>query len=264
MPQAIPLWSDAAETLASAQGEKPTLTPFLCEDPGASILVIVCPGGGYASLSHHEGPVVAQWLNGHGFHAAVLRYRVAPNRHPAPIHDALRAIRLARHHAKKWRVDPQRIAILGFSAGGHLASTAATHFDRFACESDDLRGGVSARPDAAVLCYPVIDMGAWANVGSVKNLLGEPADPAAAELLSNQKQVTRETPPTFLWHTADDSIVAMENATLFAMACRAARVPVELHVYDSGQHGLGLAPGMPNVATWGDHCLSFLRRHLVK
>src|SRR5688500_13629112 len=147
MPQPIPLWT-SMHSIADA--DNPTLTPFLAAEAPQKALVIVCPGGAYHHLADHEGPVVARWLNAHGFHAAVLRYRLDPHRHPAMIHDALRAIRLARQNAAAWGVHPNRIAILGFSAGGHLASTAATHFDRFVCEQDDLAGKASARPDAAV------------------------------------------------------------------------------------------------------------------
>lgn len=263
MPQSIPLWPDDRDL--NIRGEKPSLTPFLSTDKAARALVVVCPGGGYGMLADHEGPVIARWLNDHGFHAAVLRYRLAPNRHPAMINDAQRAIRMVRKNAGAWGVDPKAIAILGFSAGGHLAASATVHYDRFTCPQDDLAGPYSARPDAAVLCYPVIDFGGeFSHAGSRANLLGENPDPALVELFSNHKQVTPRTPPTFLWHTADDDGVPMENSLLFAMACRRARVPVEVHVFDKGRHGLGLATTeAPAVAVWSGMCLSFLRRHLL-
>jgi len=227
--------------------------------------VLVLPGGGYGGLAHtYEGDDISRWLNANGFHAATLRYRVAPNRHPGMIHDVQRAMRLIRSRAGEWGVDAGRVGILGFSAGGHLASSAAVHFDRFTSAEDDLAGKFSARPDAAVLCYPVIDFGEFANVGSRNNLLGEKQDPALVELLSNHKAVTDKTPPTFIWHTSDDQAVPMENALLFAMACRAKRVPVEVHSYESGRHGLGLAGDSPDVAGWGELCVRFLKRHLEK
>ena len=262
MQQPIPLWPASAPI--PDIGERPTLTPFLCTDKAAKALIVVCPGGGYGGLADHEGPVIARWLNDNGFHAAVLRYRLQPNRHPAMIHDAQRAIRMVRKHAGEWGVEPNRVGILGFSAGGHLVSTAAVHFDRFTAPHDDLAARFSARPDAVVLCYPVIDLaGEFAHVGSRMNLLGENPDPALVELLSNHKQVTPQTPPTFLWHTADDAGVPMENSLMFAAACRKQRVPVELHVFDKGRHGLGLAGEFPAVAAWTTLCVAFLRRYLM-
>jgi acetyl esterase/lipase len=153
--------------------------------------------------------------------------------------------------------------VLGFSAGGHLASTLATHHQRFVSPEDDLASSQDARPDAAVLCYPVIDMGEFAHVMSRNRLLGPDPDPALLTLLSNHLQVTADTPPTFLWHTADDAGVPMEGSLFFAAACRKHKVPVELHVFESGKHGLGLADGQP-AGAWKDFCVEFLRRHLVK
>lgn len=155
MSEAIPLWPADGQGDA---GEMPTLTPFLLDERSPFGTVVVCPGGGYQNLAAHEGPAIAQWLNANGFNAAVLRYRRAPHRHPVPIQDAQRAIRLVRDHVRMWNLSTDKVAILGFSAGGHLASTAAVHFDRFISDKDDLAGVHSARPDAAVLCYPVIDM----------------------------------------------------------------------------------------------------------
>jgi acetyl esterase/lipase len=226
---------------------------------------MICPGGGYVALAPHESEPVAQWINGFGFHAAVLRYRRGPHhRHPAPIQDAQRGLRMLRSHAEEWGIDPQAIGVLGFSAGGHLASSLAVHHDRFHHAGDDLAGHVSARPDAAVLCYPVIDMvGVATHAGSRFNLLGEEPTPELLSLMATHNHVTDDTPPTFLWHTVEDAAVPMENSFLFASACRAAGVPVEVHVYETGKHGLGLAPDQPDVRTWTDHAAAFLQRHLL-
>ena len=224
---------------------------------------MVLPGGGYRALADHEGPTIASALNDAGFHATVLRYRLAPeSQHPDMIQDAQRGMRLTR---SRFGGGTTGCAVLGFSAGGHLASSLAVHYDRFTCEDDELRGSVSARPDAAVLCYPVIDLLDPANVhtGSRKNLLGEVPSQDQLELMSTQRHVNGQTPPTFLWHTADDGAVPMANSLTFASACRAAGVPVELHVYEHGRHGLGLAEDFPDVQGWFDLAQRFLARHLA-
>jgi acetyl esterase/lipase len=169
-----------------------------------------------------------------------------------------------RRLAPQWGLVDPRVAILGFSAGGHLASTAAVHADRFTCPQDDLAKLHSARPDAAVLCYPVIDLiGEFIHKGSRMNLLAEPFDPALAELLSSHLQVTADTPPTFLWHTADDGAVPVVNSLFFALQCRRYGVPVELHVYEKGTHGLGLAMDHPDgIGAWSELAARFLHRRL--
>ncbi|MEX0655344.1 MAG: alpha/beta hydrolase [Phycisphaeraceae bacterium] len=253
--QKIDLWPEAGDA---------TLTFYPAAGDASGATVLICPGGGYGHLAGHEGHDVARWLNEHGYHGAVLHYRLGPtHRHPAMIHDAQRAMRLLRHHAAAWGVDGERIAVMGFSAGGHLASSLAVHHWRFACEADELRETYSARPQAAVLCYPVIDLaGEAAHAGSRENLLGPAPEPTLAELMSTHLQVDAQTPATFVWHTADDAGVPVTNALLYAAACRACGVAVELHVYESGRHGLGLAKDEPAVATWTGHCLAFLGRHL--
>ncbi|MBB6431175.1 alpha/beta hydrolase [Algisphaera agarilytica] len=246
----IPLWH--------RESARPDLTLYPTESAEPRGAVMVCPGGGYQVLSDHEGWDVAERLAEAGFDAAVLRYRLGPhNHHPAMLHDAQRGLRLMRQRPE---IRAEKIAVLGFSAGGHLASSLAVHAERWASDKDDLAGEVSARPDAAVLCYPVIDMaGAHTHEGSRNALLGEDADPAVAEMMSTHLQVNADTPPTFLWHTADDEPVPMQNSLMFATACREAGVPVELHVYESGVHGLGLAPGHP-AGAWFDACTAFLDR----
>lgn len=250
----LALWRD--------QTDGPSLTLYPAEAKRPRGAVMVCPGGGYAHLADHEGPTIAERLNTAGFDAAVLRYRLGPeHRHPAMIHDAQRGLRLMRTHRS---IRAGKIAVLGFSAGGHLASTLAVHHDTFTSDHDGSASSVSARPDAAVLCYPVIDVAGPENAhtGSRNNLLGPDADAALLEQMSTHRHVDARTPPTFLWHTADDPSVPMGNSLLFARACRAAGVPVELHVYESGRHGLGLAEGEPDVAGWWALCLAFLDRHL--
>lgn len=256
-----PLYSTSA---TSDSKSIPHLRRRLLQSEKPRPLVIVCPGGGYGALADHEGQPVAAALNEAGFHAAVLHYRLAPDaQHPQMIHDVQRAVRLVRHHAETWGVSGQ-VGVLGFSAGGHLASCAATLFDRFTNPDDDLADSVSARVDAAVLCYPVINMLAdHRHEGSRRNLLGDAyTDGDLARQLSTDLQVTEQSAPAFLWHTADDPGVPMQHSLQYAQACREHGVPVELHVYESGRHGLGLAPDDVSVKTWFTHATRFLHRHL--
>lgn len=236
----------------------PTLVPFLVDTPKPRGAVVVCPGGGYAGRADHEGEPIARMLNQAGIHAFVCHYRVASYRHPYPLMDAQRAIRTVRVNAQCWGILPDRIGILGFSAGGHLASTAGTHYDAGDPNSADPVARVSCRPDALVLCYPVISFGQFGHLGSLRNLLGENAPAELISSLSNETQVTGDTPPTFLWHTADDAGVPVENSILFASALRKCGVPFELHIYQSGRHGLGLAPEDPHVASWAKLCCEWL------
>jgi dienelactone hydrolase len=179
--------------------------------------------------------------------------------HPAPLQDAQRAIRLVRARAAEWGVDPVRVGILGFSAGGHLASTAATHFDAGRPDAADPVERQGSRPDFAVLAYPVVSLfGPLAHSGSRRNLLGEPADPTLVELLSNERQVTARTPPTFLFHTADDASVPVANSLLFFEALQKAGVPAELHVFAHGKHGVGLAASDPALSSWPRLCATWM------
>ena len=221
--------------------------------------IIVCPGGGYAGLAPHEGDPFAALFTAYGMVGAVLTYRVAPHRFPAPQADACRAIRLLRANAAQFGVDPARIGIMGFSAGGHLAATTAAQPDLHHDWHDDLAGKVSARPDRAILGYPVAAFDEFAHGGSVRNLLGETPDPKLRAQLCNDKQVTAAHPPTFIFHTADDPVVPVELALHYAEACRRAKVPVELHVYESGPHGVGLALGNPALCGWTRVLLDWLK-----
>src|SRR5581483_1143028 len=262
-PQPMPLWPNGAP---GAKGTAPEDTPTISlyrppADKATGAAIVVCPGGGYGRLADHEGHAVAVWLNNLGVTAAVLKYRLGPKyNHPAMLSDAARAIRTLRARAAEWKLDPQRIGIMGFSAGGHLASTAATHFDDGNAQAEDPIERVSSRPDLAILCYPVITFTEpYLHRGSRDNLLGKNPDPALIELLSNEKQVTARTPPTFLFHTADDSGVPVENSLMFAEACRRNKVPVELHVYETGRHGVGLAQDNPVLKTWPEMLANWLR-----
>lgn len=221
--------------------------------------IIICPGGGYGFKAEHEGAPVAEWLNSLGIHAFVLDYRVHPYRHPAPLLDAQRAIRLVRSQARAWNVRPDRVGILGFSAGGHLASTAGTRYDLGVPHAADPIDRESCRPDAMVLCYPVITMGETGHPGSRENLLGPDADPQLIEALSNERHVTEDTPPAFLWHTAEDD-VKVENSLQFALSLSRKAIPFDLHVYDKGPHGLGLAKSDPYVGGWTAQCGKWLKK----
>jgi acetyl esterase/lipase len=257
-PKGEPLWPKGAPgALGEKEADIPTLTAFLPPaDKANGTAVVICPGGGYGGLAiSYEGMDVGQWMANRGVAGFVLKYRVAPYKHPVPLQDAQRALRTVRAHAKELGVDPKRVGILGFSAGGHLASTAATHFDDGKADSDDPIERAGCRPDFAVLCYPVITLKPpFAHMGSRFNLLGKEADDKLVQSLCNDEQVTDKTPPTFLFHTGDDGAVPVENSILFYEALRKAKVPAELHVYEHGRHGVGLAPKEPALASWPD-CL---------
>ena len=241
----------------------PTLTPYLPpKEKMSGAAIIICPGGGYTHLADHEGRPVAEWLNSLGITAFVLKYRLGPRyHHPAPMQDAARAIRTVRARSAEWGLDPQRIGILGFSAGGHLASTAGTHFDSGKPGAPDAIERVSSRPNLMVLIYPVITMRDKTHAGSKKNLLGVEPTPELVTLLSNEEQVTKETPPAFLVHTMTDAAVPVENSLLFVSALRRAGVAVEFHLYERGPHGFGLGGKDPILATWPDRCADWLRLH---
>ena len=235
--------------------DKPTLTIYLPDKAKApTAAVVICPGGGYGALAmDHEGHQIAQWFNSLGVAGFIVDYRHRGKGygHPVPLQDAQRAVRTVRSRAAEWNVDPAKIGIMDFSAGGHLASTAGTHFDQGNPAADDRVEQVSCRPDFMILCYPVIMFDEkYTHRGSQQNLLGKDADPALVRSLSSEKQVTRETPPTFLFHTDEDKGVPPENSVSFYLALRSAGVPAELHVYQRGPHGIGLGAKVPGTSEW--------------
>ena len=261
--ETVLLWPDGAPgAQGTADEDKPSLTLYPASGPAkTSTAVIVCPGGGYAHLAmDHEGVQIATWLNNLGISAYILKYRLGPKYHyPIEFWDAQRAIRYVRSHAAEFGIRPDRIGIWGFSAGGHLASTAATHFTKPDPEAGPI-DRQSARPDFAILSYPVISMlEPYVHLGSRRNLLGDKPDPALVQLLSNDLQVTTQTPPTFLFHTSEDQVVPVENSINFYLALRKAGVPVEMHIYQKGQHGVGLAAADPILRTWPDHLAAWLQ-----
>lgn len=252
-PQEIPLWRNGAPgALGTASADQPTLTyyPPVYETGTA---VVIAPGGGYAFVAtNHEGRQIANWLNSIGIAAFVLRYRVGPTYHyPIELEDVQRAIRQVRAQAMELRIEPDHIGIMGFSAGGHLAALAATHFDHGNPNATDPIDRLSCRPDFAVLGYAVILLeGPYAHQESVQSLLGNHPDPALLEELSANTQVTPHTPPTFLVSTGEDTTVPAENTVAFYVALRKAGVPVELHIFAKGTHGRGLTLGNPTNDVW--------------
>jgi acetyl esterase/lipase len=263
---AFPLWPQGAPgALGSAEKDVPTLTPYFAAPARATgAAVVVCPGGGYGGLAPHEGRDYALWLNELGISAFVLKYRLGSGgyRHPVMLGDAARAVRLVRARAAEWKLDPRRIGIMGSSAGGHLASTLLTHFDAGSADAGDPVDRQSSRPDLGILCYPVITMGEKTHAGSKRNLLGENPSPELVRLLSNELQVTKETPPTFLFHTAEDRAVVVENSLAFADALARNGVPFALHVYPKGPHGIGLGTREWDPAArhpWTTQCALWLK-----
>jgi acetyl esterase/lipase len=268
--QTVPLWPTGAPGAQGNQPEDiPTLTIFL-PDTGRAIRtgVVVCPGGGYVNLAiQKEGTDIAEWLNSIGVAAFVLKYRLGPRyHHPIEMWDGQRAMRYVRYHAKEYGIAPERVGIWGFSAGGHLASTIATHFDSGKAEAADSIDRVSCRPDFMVLAYPVISfVTPYVHKGSMRALLGENPDPKLQRLLSNELQVTSDTPPTFLFSTNDDTGVPCENSVLFFMALRKSHVPAEMHIFEPGPHGVGLAATDAALSIWPTLLANWFRtRGLLK
>ncbi len=262
-PRTELLWPKGAPGAAGQEdADKPSITVYLPRANSNGTSVVVCPGGGYGVLAmDHEGRQIAEWLNARGIAAFVLKYRLAPRyHHPSMMLDVQRAIRTVRANAGRFQIAADRIGVWGFSAGGHLASTAATHFDVGQADAADPVDRVSSRPDFAILAYPVISMAlADTHRGSRRNLLGDNPDPQLVQYMSNDEQVTKQTPPTFLFHTSDDEAVPVENSVRFYSALRKAGVPAEMHLYEHGRHGVGLAPNDPVLSTWADRLNDWLR-----
>jgi len=267
-PLKVLLWPEGIPLVSSDQD---TTAPFLSvypapPDRATGTAVVVCPGGGYLTLAmDHEGVKVAEWLNSIGVTAFILKYRVGTwdgrkNKYPIPFMDATRAIRTVRARAGEWGVDSERIGIMGFSAGGHLASTVGTHFDGGNGSSADVVERAGSRPNFMILVYPVISLKTeYVHPGSRKSLLGENADPRLVDSLSNETQVTPMTPPAFLVTTDEDEAVPAENSVLFYLALRKARVPAEMHICRQGKHGVGMTSKDPVIASWTDRCRDWMK-----
>src|SRR5262245_57043163 len=263
-PQTIFLWPGRAPgALGDEDRDKPAITIYMPPNTtGPLTAVIIAPGGSYRSLSmNNEGRAPANYLNSLGVAAFVLRYRLGPQyHHPIELGDVQRAIRTVRARADEWHIASDRIGVMGFSAGGHLASSASTHFDAGDGAAADPIDRVSSRPDFAILCYPVISfVEPFTHQGSKTFLLGEHPDPALARSLSSETQVTASTPPTFLFHTNADATVPVENSVAYFLALRKAGVPAELHIFKDGRHGLGLAMQEPGTAEWSRLLANWLR-----
>jgi acetyl esterase/lipase len=271
-PKEIPLYTGPVPLAAEGDKAAPTLTIYPVDPEKATgAAVVVCPGGGYSGLAmDHEGKQVAEWMNARGVAAFVLKYRTASIKKTplleAPMFDVQRAIRHVRANAGDYKIDAKKIGVMGFSAGGHLASTAATHFDNGKADATDATDKASCRPDFAILCYPVISMKTGTtHGGSRQNLIGAKPDDKLVDFFSNELQVTEATPPTFLFHTDEDKAVLPENSLLFYMALKKAKVPAEMHLYEKGHHGVGLAndpkweKGVPNIRTWPERLEGWLK-----
>ncbi|MGN8071531.1 alpha/beta hydrolase [Mucilaginibacter sp. SG564] len=243
---------------------QPTITPYLpAKGTANGTAVVVCPGGGYSGLaSAHEGSAIAEAFNKIGVTAYLLKYRlpsdeIMKDKSIGPLQDAQTAILMVRKHAAEWGIDPNKIGIIGFSAGGHLASTAGTHFDKPVIET----GGISVRPDFMILAYPVITFGEFAHTGSRENLIGKTPSAAQIDLYSNEKQVTSNTPPTFIMHSQDDDVVPVQNSLLLYDALLKNKVKVEMHLFQqTGSHGIGLN-NPKNKGKWFDWAANWLEQN---
>lgn len=271
-PKVLPLWAGKApHTVGESDADVPLVTLYPApKEKSVGAAVVICPGGGYGGLAiDHEGKQVAEYFNDLGVTAYVLKYRLATKGRPgplgeAPLTDVNRAVRMARSLASEYGYDPKKVGLMGFSAGGHLASTGGTHFDAGKPEGDEI-DRISSRPDFLILGYPVITMqDGVTHAGSKRNLLGTNPSAELVERFSNEKQVTKDTPPTFLFQTNEDGSVPAENAVRFYLALRQAKVPAELHVYEKGRHGVGINPttGTP-TDTWKDRLTDWLKVHGV-
>ena len=258
---------DTSEIVMFSHVQKPDMALFLPSKKSATGQgVVICPGGGYRFLSYDwEGIDIARWLNSKGIVAVVLKYRLPGSKSniipcKSPLLDAQRAIRLMRYHAEEWNIQADKIGIMGFSAGGHLASTAGTHFDAGNANSADPVDALSCKPDFMILIYPVITLNeTYTHKGSRTALIGENPDPELVQYYSNELQVSQDIPPTFIVHAGDDKTVPVENSLFFYQALKNKGVPAELHIYPEGGHGFALAIGRGYLETWPDRCIEWLR-----
>ena len=257
---------DTTDIVRISYVQNPDIAVFLPSLKNATgQAVVICPGGGYWILAYDwEGTDIAKWLNANGIAAIVLKYRLPVSKsnvvpHKSPLLDAQRAMRLVRYHAGEWNINPDKIGIMGFSAGGHLASTLSTHFDRGIPESKDPVDQMSCRPDFSILIYPVISFtGDYIHTGSRIALIGENPEPELITYYSNELQIKEDTPPAFLIHSGDDTTVPVENSISYFSALRARQIPAEMHIYPYGEHGFSLAIGKGYLATWTDRCIDWI------
>ncbi|MEM6804410.1 MAG: alpha/beta hydrolase [Bacteroidota bacterium] len=259
------LWPNGAPAaLGDDPEDRPKVDLYLVKGVEKAPAVLICPGGGYWNLAmDHEGDQIARWFQARGVHAFVLSYRLAKHgyKHPSMLNDAQRGLRFIRAHADGWKIDKDMVGIMGFSAGGHLASTASTHFDQGDPDAKDPIEREQSRPDFCVLGYPVIAFGEdFTHKGSQNNLIGKNPSPEMVKFLSNEKQVSAETPPTFLVHTSEDKAVPPENSIVYYLALQKAGVPAELHIYEGGRHGLGMInTANPVFNSWANRLEDWLR-----
>ncbi len=261
----VTIW-DTADIIRVRNVQKPDIAVFLPSKKNATgEAVVICPGGGYRILAYDwEGSDIARWLNSRGIAAFVLKYRLPGSAsnivpHKSPLMDAQRAMRLVRSNAVKLNIEPGKIGVMGFSAGGHLASTLSTHYDGGDPSSSDPVEQMSCRPDFSVLVYPVISFTEeFKHSGSRENLLGEDADESLVKQYSNELQVTEDTPPAILIHSDDDKAVPVENSIAYYKALRANQVSSELHIYPYGGHGYSLAIGRGYLSTWPDRVIEWI------
>lgn len=263
-PETILLWPDGAPgALGTEAKDKPRVVVYRAprDDSASTPAIVICPGGGYGHLAlDHEGHQIASWLNSIGVTGVILEYRHRGKGygHPAPLQDVQRAMRHVRHHAGDWHVDPSKVGVIGFSAGGHLASSVSVHHDDGDAEADDAIERQSCRPDFSVLCYAVLAFGQpFTHKGSQRNLLGKQPTADLIAKMSSDRQVTAMTPPTFLWHTTADGVVPPENSIAYYMALRKHKVPCEMHLFEKGRHGIGLGKGHA-AERWPELCQRWL------
>ena len=262
-PEVVALWtSNVPGALGSEQKDTPRLIHYPAKENPSGTAVVVCPGGGYGGLAMgHEGHQIAEWLNKNGISAFICDYRHRGKGygHPYPLMDVQRAIRMVRKNAAAWHINPDQVGVLGFSAGGHLASSVSTHESIGELVGDDI-DEMPCRPNFSVLCYPVIGFGkSYTHRGSQRNLIGDKADKELVEFYSNEEQVDAKTPPTFLWHTTQDKAVPVENSIEYYLACKKHNVPVSLHVFEQGRHGIGLAVGTKAAFAWPQLCIEWMQ-----
>lgn len=258
---------DTADIVRVRNVQKPDIAVFLPSKKNATgEAVVICPGGGYGILAYDwEGSDIARWLNSEGIAAFVLKYRLPGSKsniipYKSPLMDAQRAMRQVRYHAEKWNIDPGKVGVMGFSAGGHLASTLSTHYDAGDPSNEDPVEQESCRPDFSVLVYPVVSFTKeYTHVGSRENLLGKDADPELVKHFSNELQITEDTPPAILIHSGDDQVVPVENSMVYYHNLQKKGIISEMHIYPYGGHGYSLAIGQGHLSTWPDRVIEWIK-----